>query len=109
MGQPDCIRERQEREVVTIVTASAFIARSSQRRISIATANAVTGISMSIRWGHQRRDEDWLCKSSNNMAFECTMIESIWQRGAVHNESIDGPGIARAPGLRMRRAADANS
>ena len=116
MGPPDCIRERQERvsiTVVTVVTAGAFIARSSQRRIGVAAAAAVTGVAAVTDIGTRMRRRHLLLKSrgkrSNSMSLQCAMVESTWQRRAVHNKGIDGKGIAVASGLRVRRVNDTNS
>jgi hypothetical protein len=101
---------------ITVVTAGAFVARADGWRVSFAAAAAVAvvadGFSNSVSHVGQKRlknRSDDIMEWALKMRRKHTMFKGERQCPTFNRNSIGSGRIEGAPGLRMRRAGDANS
>jgi len=102
--------------LIIVIAAGTFVARAGGWRVSLAAAAAVAvvanGFSNSGSHGGQKRLKNWSDGSKDwtlKMWRKLAMFEGARQWPSFNHNSIDSGRIEMAPGLRMRRAGDANS
>ncbi len=113
---PDAVCKRQEVMRITVIAAATFVARADGWRVSFAAAAAVAvvanGVSNSVSHGGQKRFKnrgDGIMEWALKMRRKHTMFKGERQCPTFNRNSIGSGRIEGAPGLRMRRAADASS